>query len=454
MTDQTPETCSLVTRREFVKGMGATFAAVTAAGYGISIWGRNPAYAAPAPRAGTFDYKPGRVLVVIEMGGGNDALNMVIPHADPAYYDARPELALPKVKPIDDEIGFHPVLEKLAERWAAGNVAIVEGVGYPNSELSHFAAQADWWSGDPGAANSTGWLGRWLDGAVGAHDPLAAIAIGQGPARALVGDTSFTVAIQDASGLAPSWPAWIDSREELLAAWSGFGDSPVDSPELFGKVQRAIGATSSARDRLKLAFGPQPPGGQAASAAGLMEMEMPKPGETALRDSLDVAAQLILSEHVSPAVIYVHGFSDYDTHTGQSFRHRQMMMDLDAGLEQFFTTIEAAGIADDIIVVTTSEFGRRVASNGTGTDHGTSGDLLVIGKPVTGGRYGERPSLTNLDERGNMFHTVDFRSVYATLLDRWFDAPHPEILGGRYETFGLLPRPVEAHRASRSRPGG
>ncbi len=418
------ESCPLVTRRRFVQGLGATVAVVAAGRYGISVWGRDPAAAAPAPPPGSWPVPEERTLVVIEMGGGNDALNMVVPHQSAAYHDLRGGLAVADPIDLDGEVGLHPAMPGLAARYAAGGVAIVEGIGYPEPDLSHFASLSTWWSGQPGAVGATGWLGRWLDGAVGAGDPLAAIAIGPGPAPALAGDTSFAVTVQDAGGLSPGVPPWVDEPAELVAAWAGLAAAPMDSPGLLGRVRDAVAVTAAAHDRLAGAVGP----------AG----DAPAPSRGSLASSLDVAARLVLSPDVSPAVLYVHGFGDFDTHQGQPNRHAALLGELDEALAAFLDTVAAGDAADRVLVMTASEFGRRAASNGGGTDHGTAAAHLVVGPAVAGGRHGQPVDLQHLDGRGNPAHTVDFRSVYATVLETWLSADPTAVLGATVETLPLL----------------
>ncbi len=421
--------CTLVTRRRFVQGLGATVAVVAAGRYGISVWGRNPALAAPAPAPGAWPAPGGRTLVVVEMGGGNDGLNMVVPHHSGAYHDLRGELAITDPLDLDGAVGFHPALESLAARYRAGAVAIVEGVGYPDPDLSHFASLSTWWSADPASVGATGWLGRWLDGAVGGGDPLAAVAVGPGPAPALVGENSFVVTVQDERGLAPDLPPWVDDPDELVAAWAGFAAAPMDSPGMLGSVRDAIGATAAARERLSAALGP---------ASATDPAPEPRRGRGSLAGYLDVAAQLIVAPEVAPAVVYVHGFGDFDTHQGQAGRHATLLGELDAAVESFFATVTAAGAADRVVLMTASEFGRRAASNGSGTDHGTAAAHLIVGPAVAGGRHGAAVDLARLDPRGNPVHTVDFRSIYATVLRGWLGADDEAVLGGRYESLPLL----------------
>lgn len=418
--------CPVVSRRQFLAGLGAT-AAVSVAGYSVGIWGRNPALAA-AP-IGSLGPGSEKTLVLIEMGGGNDALSMVVPYGSDRYHDLRGELAVSNPIDLDGSMGVHPNLGYVAQRWRAGDLAVVEGVGYPQPDLSHFASMETWWTGVPGGLGA-GWLGRYLDGTVGTEDPLAGIAIGPGPSPALRGDASFVVSIRDESGLRPQFPPWIDGADELLAMWGGFAASPIDSTQLFGQVAAAIGDTVDAVGRLEEVL-----------EAGQRDGETPRRGARSLVDDMALAARLATS-HIAPRVILVHGFGDFDTHEGQTGRHAALMAELDSAIEAFFAMVEASGAADDIVVATTSEFGRRAASNGSGTDHGTAASHLVIGGPVRGGRYGEPPDLKVLDGTGNLVHTVDYRAYYATLLDAWLGVDHADVLGSSFETLSFLDSPI------------
>jgi uncharacterized protein (DUF1501 family) len=278
-----------------------------------------------------------------------------------------------------------------------------------------------WWTAQPDSADATGWLGRYLDGTVGYEDPLAGITIGPSPSRALLGDGSFAVAIADGSGLSPAVPGWIDSVDELIGAWKGFAVQDPNRIEL-APVQQAISSTVDAKARLD---------------AALTGYERRQRRRTDLADQLDLAARLITSG-VSPTVIYVHGFGDFDTHEGQLNRHGQMMEQLDGAIAAFFSLLEEADLSDKAVILTASEFGRRPRDNGGGTDHGTAAPHMLIGPAVVGGRYGESPSLSRLDRFGNPIHTVDFRSVYATVLDCWLQADADSVLGHSHDRIPLF----------------
>ena len=416
-----------ITRRRFLTGLGVGATAAVAAGYGLSVWqdggaGRASSSAGLRVTPTTLGGRDDHTLVVVELAGGNDGLNTVVPMTDPAYRALRPTMGVTYAIALDDEIGLHPELAKLAARYHDGHVAIVEGIGYPEPNLSHFASLGYWWSGVPGESGGVGWLGRYLDGTVGTSDPLAAVSIGPVPSPALLGTQSFATSIADASGLQPTVPARVDV-DDLVAAWGGFAPASPDPRTLMGEVQQAIAYTVEARrglDRELAGFS------ETGSAAG----------------SLALAAQLVASDH-PPRIVYVSDLGDFDTHQGQAQRQPTLLRDLDAGLDSFFTTVEAAGRADRVLVMTVSEFGRRPGENGSGTDHGTAAPHFLIGAAVKGGRYGAPPSLTALDPHGNLVATTDFRSLYATALAGWLDVDPFAVLG-RASGAGFGPLPVLA----------
>ncbi|NND85325.1 MAG: DUF1501 domain-containing protein [Acidimicrobiia bacterium] len=414
-----------VSRRRFLWGLGMSVTAVACTnGTTITTFGSttttSPTTTTPPP--GTLGARNGRTLVIVELGGGNDGLNTVVPHADPAYRALRPDLGIDDPLDLDGEIGLHPSLARLAERYEKGQMAIVEGVGVPNPSLSHFESMDRWWTADGGAEGS-GWLGRWLDGTVGFEDPTAAVSIGPGPSRALLGTGSYSVAIQGADGLTPDVPGWIDDADELMASWRGFVPALQGDVGPVAEVRTAIEATLEAKEDLGVLLGDETgrPG-------------RPLPG---FADQLEVAATLATSS-APPSILFVHGAGDFDTHQRQDTRHAELLGEVDGAIGDFLDTIEAAGRLDDVTLMTTSEFGRRAGENGDGTDHGTAAPNLLLGGGVAGGRHGQSPSLTALDSSGNLRHTVDFRSVYASVLSQWLEADDEEILGGSWEQLGLF----------------
>ncbi|GMU77779.1 MAG: hypothetical protein AMXMBFR46_05770 [Acidimicrobiia bacterium] len=409
-------------RRRFLTGVGAMAGAVVA-GHVVGVWGR-PVTAAGAAVAAKGSAKAagakGRTVVFVELAGGNDAISTVVPHADPAYRQLRPTLAIDAPIDLDGSVGLHPNLAKLAERYRAGQVAIVEGVGDPEGDLSHFASLANWWSGEKGRAGTSGWLGRYLDETVGFDDPLAGVVIGPGPSPALVGERSFATSISDASGLSPRAPAWLSAPDDLVEEWARFGTSRADRSALLGQVRQAIALTGDARRDLGRMLTPSATDDDALSAQAY--------GGSSVATSFDLAARLVTSAR-PPKVVYLTNLGDFDTHQGQAQRHPTLMAELDAGIDHLLGAVEAAGAADKVIVMTLSEFGRRARENGSGTDHGSGSAHLFIGARVEGGRYGQPTSLATLDSRGNLPVSVDFRSMYATALEGWLGTDAEPILG-------------------------
>jgi uncharacterized protein (DUF1501 family) len=405
-----------LSRREFLAGLGAASVAA-AGGYAISTWtGGHPFTSAGANTAhGTTPAGP-RTLVLLELAGGNDALNMVVPHGDPPYATLRPTLGVTNPIDLDGHIGLSPKLTTLASEYKAGRLTIVEGIGVPQPNLSHFASLQRWWTADPDLHETTGWVGRYLDRAVGGGDPMAGIGIGPGPSPVLAGDVSFSTAITSADGLQPA-RLDADVRDALLRAWQSMVPAqPGD--DLVGSVQRAIGDTLDARARLARDL---------SGAASPTD----ESGSPSLSDALVLAAELAASpDH--PRVIHVHVEGDFDTHEGEAQRHPALMADLDGGVKAFLAKLDELHARDNVVLATMSEFGRRARENGSGTDHGTAAAHLVVGTAARGGRAGEPPSLTKLDDNGNLVATVDYRNYDATLLS-WLD-PHAD-LGAVFSSF-------------------
>ncbi len=412
-----------VSRREFLVGLGAAGVAAAAGGYGVSVWTRDGGRADSAPRTprpAALTASGARTLVLLELAGGNDALNMVVPHGDPAYRTLRPTLGVTDPIDLDGHIGLSPKLPTLAAEYKAGRLAIVEGVGVPNPNLSHFASLRRWWTADPELEAELGWIGRYLDRTVGHDDPMAAVAIGPGPSPVLAGAASYATSITSADGLQPA-RLDDDVRDALLAAWkSMLPAQPGD--DLVGQVQGAISATLDARSRL------------ARDLTGTTAVD--DAGSPSLSDALVLAARLIGSPD-RPRVVHVHVEGDFDTHEGEAERHPALMADLDDGVKQFIATLDEIHVEQGVVLATMSEFGRRAQENGSGTDHGAAAAHLVWSREVRGGRKGDPPSLRDLDADGNLVVTTDYRAYDATLL-AWLD-PKTDVGAVLGKDFPLLP---------------
>ena len=325
-----------ITRRRFVTGLGVAAGAAVAAGYGLSVWANGDS--STTSTAGkpltppTLGGRDDRTLVVVELGGGNDGLSTVVPMADPAYPALRPTLGITNAIPLDDAVGLHPNLAKLAARFRAGYVAIVEGVGYPEPNLSHFASLSYWWGGAPGESGNVGWLGRYLDGTVGfdrpargrRHRPLAVAGICSARTRSRRRSPIPRVS----SRRFPHGPT-----RRTISSRRGRSSRPRRRipRRCSGQVQQAIHLTVKARADLRTdlasdtagATGPSDELGAAQGGGNYRQ-------SASVTDSLRLAAQLVAAKH-PPRVIYVSGLGDYDTHQGQAQRHPLLMADLDEG---------------------------------------------------------------------------------------------------------------------------
>jgi len=366
----------------------------------------------------------------VQMAGGNDGLNTVIPFTDPLYRQVRPTLGIPdsQVLHLDTRLGFHPNLQPLKTLWDAGHLAIVEGVGYPNQSLSHFQAMDIWQTLDLDGAGSEGWLGKLVAGWVDSDGhPFKALDIGVQTAQALssISAPVPTLASVNTYRLYPD-PADVDGGNARLQALMNLYNSyPKTSPYAALLDTTALNAQDGSRQLHEASVSYQPavtyPAGPFAAG-------------------LKVLAEAIV-QGLGLRVGYVT-LGGFDTHANQQTTHDALMKMLADGLFAFYTDLAHHGKADKVVMMTWSEFGRRVEENGSlGTDHGTAAPMFILGNPVNKGIFGEPPSLSSLDNNGNLKYTTDFRSVYATVLDRWLGASSKDVLGGSFGSQNFLPQP-------------
>ncbi|MDG4800177.1 DUF1501 domain-containing protein [Micromonospora sp. WMMD980] len=360
-----------------------------------------------------------RTLVLVTLYGGNDGLNTVIPYADPAYQDARPELAhaAEDVLTLDDRFGLNPALAGLHRAYGDGRLAVVRGVGYPKPDRSHFRSMDIWHTAQPDRPGTTGWLGRWLDHA--GADPRLAVSFESALPPLLAGErgagASVPVGEQRAAAGLPA-----STLAALGAAAPGESSARARAAACFTdlrSVDEMIRAVREAPD----GGGPDDDGEAApATATG---------GARASLDAqLDLVAQCV-EAGVSTRVFSV-SLGGFDTHADEKQLQQVLLGMLDAALSRFHTRMAGSEAGRKVVTAVYSEFGRRVAANGSdGTDHGTASNMLLLGAPVRGGLYGEPPSLTDLDDGDLKFHT-DFRDVYATLLTDVLDTDPGAVLAG------------------------
>ncbi len=368
-----------------------------------------------------------RVLVVLEMAGGNDVLNTLVP-ASGAYRDRRPSLALPETELVrldGTDYSLHPALAPIAPYWDAGSLAAVAGVGMYEQSRSHFKAMDTWWSGVPGAPAQTGWLGRWLDATLeGENDPLRALALGGG-SPALVGERTLATVVRNPASFALRTFPGTDA-EALITAFLATSEPLSSTPEM-AAAQYAIPSTVDAVELLASVSGTE----EEAEVFGTG----PQGNGTSAVELLQTAAGII-DLGIGTRVLTV-GISGFDTHADQLDRHEDLLADVGEGIAAFFERLEADGNADEVLLMTTTEFGRRVAENGSGgTDHGNGGLQFLLGADVAGGRIIGDIDLDNL-VNGDLATSIDTRSVYAAALE-WLGGPTDEILDGPHEQLGLI----------------
>ncbi|MFZ4597091.1 MAG: DUF1501 domain-containing protein [Terrimicrobiaceae bacterium] len=384
--------------------------------------------------------KDGTILVVLQLAGGNDGLNTLVPYSNDAYYRARPSLGIQpaQVLKIDDHLGLHPKLTALRGLYDEGRVGIVQGVGYPNPNRSHFRSTEIWQTAvDSDKTSSSGWLGRYFDSCCEGADPAVGVNIGS----------------QSPQSFAASEPKGISfARPEQFRFISGQSSDPAAADEFFrsmnemptdqndgGSIGMLQGSSDSGGDTLdflrRTALDAQ------MSSDKVLEITRRSKAPTSypagqLASSLNLVARLIGGG--MPTRVYYVAQGGFDTHSGQAGSHERLLGDLDAAIGAFVADLKSQGNFDRVVLMTFSEFGRRVAENASGgTDHGAAAPLFVLGGVVHAGLYGQTPSLTDLSQ-GDIVHNVDFRSVYASVLENWLQAPSGKVLGAKFSTLPFL----------------
>ncbi|MFI5454402.1 MAG: DUF1501 domain-containing protein [Isosphaerales bacterium] len=360
-----------------------------------------------------------RILVVVQLDGGNDGINTIVPFKDDGYAKHRKAIRLPEKRliKINGEVGLHPAMGGAGKLLDSGRLAIVQGVGYPNPNRSHFRSRAIWQSArlDPLEHNGIGWIGRGLDGAPTTRDGA--------PAALLIGSDSPPPALRGRRSVS----AALDRLDDFVLAdkENGFrpaGSSETGEDDLGRFLRRNLLDAYTTADRLE-------------AVAGTRDSHASYP-ESELARRLRLTARLIKAG-LGTRVYYLEQ-GDYDTHGHQLARHAPLLEDLSSSLKAFLDDLAASRLADQVAVMVFSEFGRRVEENGSmGTDHGTAGPVFLAGPCVRPGLVGDYPSLTDLQD-GDLKMAVDFRRVYATVLTGWLGLPSKDALGSAFEPLPLF----------------
>ena len=372
-------------------------------------------------------------LIVIQLTGGNDYLNTVVPYGDGRYYDSRSTVHIPqdKVIPLNGDIGFNPSMGPMKALWDEGQVAVINGIGYENPNRSHFRAMDIWHTAEPESIGTEGWLGR----AIRDLDPrgdnvLTAVNFGRGLPRAL-GCPGVSVA---SVGDLATYGLFPDIEDEELRMFTLEAFTRMYGPASFTK-------TGSGRDPVMSLLSKT---GQDAYVGADILRTAPEQYSSSVEyrsDSLSKNVQSIAQVFLANlgTRIYYTQHGSFDTHSGELLTHASLWDDVSGAVGSLMDDLKEHGREDDAAVLVFSEFGRRIKDNGTGSDHGSGGVAFLIGGAVNGGLYGEYPSLAEADQlNGDLRPNNDFRSTYSAILDEWLGLDPDPIVNGQFEQLGLF----------------
>jgi uncharacterized protein (DUF1501 family) len=386
------------------------------AGASLSV----PVFGQAAAQLASQAKADGKILVVLELSGGNDGLNTLIPYGDDAYYRHRPNLGIPKkdVRPIDNHFGFSSGMAGFERLYKDGKLAIIHGCGYENPSFSHFTSMAYWHTAAPNSGEEYGWVGRLADAVAPDVRPNFLVNIGARQSLAVRSRKHVPVVFDDPNKFTQE--KFYEEREVLGSVAS---EAKVDNP-----ARRFLLDTArSAQD-----------------ASALVQQAWAKyhsPVDYGIT-GLDLPKVVALIDAGMPTRLYYTSYrnNSFDTHVFQNDTHKRLLTYASDAVSAFLKDLERIGRADDVVVMIFSEFGRRVPENvNLGTDHGTANLMFVAGKQVKGGQYGDMPSLTKLDSGDNLIHTTDFRRVYATMISGWLGLHDTRpLLNGDFAPFDLF----------------
>ena len=366
-------------------------------------------------------------LIVIQLSGGNDYLNTVVPYGDGRYYDSRPKVHIPqdKVLPLNGEIGFNPSMGPLKNLWDEGKVAVINGIGYENPNRSHFRAMDIWHTAEPDAIGAEGWLGR----AIRDIDPqgenvLTAVNFGRGLPRALgcPGVSVASVGDLETYGLFP------DIEDEELRMFT---------LEAFARMYGNAAGRDPVMSLLSKTGQDAYVGADILRTAPEQYSSNVEYRSDSLSKNVKSVAQVFLANLGTRIYYTQHG--SFDTHSGELPTHASLWEDVAGAVGSLMDDLKEHGREDDAAVLVFSEFGRRIKDNGTGSDHGSGGVAFLIGGAVNGGLYGQYPSLAEADQlNGDLRANNDFRSTYSAILDKWLGLDPDPIVNGRFEQLDLF----------------
>jgi uncharacterized protein (DUF1501 family) len=364
-----------------------------------------------------------RILIVVELSGGNDGLNTIVPFGDDAYYRQRPTIGVPaaKVRKIDDHFGFHPSMAGCERLYKDGKLAIVHGCGYEKPSLSHFESMGFWHTGAPNAGEPLGWVGRVADAMDPAVQRNYVVNIATAQSLAVRSGKHSPLVFYDPDNF---FRSGVHQQQPIFQRFGRLRETDNDSLNFLTGI--AANATDSAAFVRQAWADYKTPVDYGVSSAGL---------------GLDLRKVAALINAGMPTRLYYVSYAGnvFDTHVYQSDVHARLLIYTADALRAFMEDVKRIGRGSEVALVVFTEFGRRVPENASkGTDHGTATPMFVIGEKVKGGLYGAPPSLTNLDD-GNLIYTTDFRRIYATMIKEWLGYNDTaSLLKGEFQTLDMF----------------
>ena len=407
-------------RREFLaRGL---YGIGVGAGLPIVLSRTSAALTAQALQGTSIERHSERILVVVELSGGNDGLNTVVPYGDPAYYRARPKIGIPEREVIKaaDGFGFHPSMVGFEHLYKDGHLAVVHGCGYDHPSLSHFSSMGYWHTGVPNGGETRGWLGRLADQRYDTKTRNVIVDLGNAQSLAVRSARHSPLVFDDPARFRRDGT---DAEKQVIAGLS----QPIStSNAMLEFLKSTAGNAVESSDFVR-----------EATAAYRTSVDYGQGG--GLAGNLRRVAALIAAGMPTRLYYVSYQGNSFDTHVQQADLHSRLLMYTADAVRGFVEDLKRIGHADRVGVLIFTEFGRRVEENGSlGTDHGTATPMFLVGKGVKGGFYGKHPSLTDLDD-GNLKMTTDFRRVYATAIKEWLGCDDTEaILKGRFDSLGAF----------------
>ena len=437
---------TLQTRREFLR----TSMLGVAATWTLPVFLEKTFFALDAMAANavtqTATGKDGTILVVLQLAGGNDGLNTLVPYGDDAYHRARPRLALPnnQILTIDHHVGLNQKLAGLKSLYEEGHLAIVQGVGYPNPNRSHFRSTEIWQTASDADRNEThGWLGRYFDNYCSGADPTIGVAIGEEMPQAFAAKNptgiTFSRPEQFRWRASASNTGQMSAEETFFRQLNGFDEESTPAATDGASIGTLPGTSKSELSTLdflqRTALDAQLSSDKILAIARKYKSTIAYP-QGQLAASLNIIARMIAGGLTTR--VYYASQGGFDTHAGQFNTHGRLMTELNDTIAAFVADLKQQGNFERVLLITFSEFGRRVAENANGgTDHGTAAPMFVLGGRVKPGLFGKHPSLTDLDH-GDLKFNTDFCSVYGTVLDSWLNTPSQIVLGRKFPSLAIL----------------